>query len=43
MAAAREAGSKAIALQLDAGNARAFDPCVQEVSSALGGDASKTP
>lgn len=43
VAAVREAGSKAIALQLDAGNAHAFDPCVQEMSNALGGDGSKTP
>jgi len=33
---AREAGSKAIALQLNTGNISAFDPFVQEVSKALG-------
>ncbi len=35
VAAAGEAGSKAIALQLDAGNISTFDPFVKEVSKAL--------
>ncbi len=37
VAAVSEAGSKAIALQLDAGNVSAFDPFVKDVSKALGG------
>jgi NAD(P)-dependent dehydrogenase (short-subunit alcohol dehydrogenase family) len=36
VAAVSEAGSKAIALQLDAGNVSAFDPFVKDVSKALG-------
>jgi NAD(P)-dependent dehydrogenase (short-subunit alcohol dehydrogenase family) len=36
VAAVGEAGSKAIALQLDAGNVSAFDPFVKHVSKALG-------
>jgi len=36
VAAVSEAGSKAIALQLDAGNVSAFDPFVKDVSKAFG-------
>lgn len=36
VAAVSEAGSKAIALQLDAGSVSAFDPFVKDVSKALG-------
>ncbi len=43
VAAVRDAGSKSIALQLDAGNARAFDLCVQEVSSTLAEMGAKRP
>ncbi len=43
MTAVREAGSKAMALQFDAGNTRSFDPFVQEVRSALGEMGAKRP
>lgn len=36
VAAVRDAGSRAMALQLDAGNVRAFDAFVQDVHKALG-------